>query len=99
MFLKVLSKKNTKEVLYLLEKNEELYFSQILNETGAFKSNLSNLINELIDFGLISKREEAEELKQQKIPKVYYKLTNIGKEALKIYEIEENLEKLKTNNE
>ena len=92
MILKLLAKKHVREILKLLNEHEYLNFGQILREININQSNLSKLLNELVDAGLLEKWEEKE---GYKLPKAYYKITDEGKNALIIYEIEENLKNLK----
>jgi len=92
MLLKLLSKKRVKEILTLLDKHGEMYFAQINEHIPISKSTLSVLLNELVLAGLLEKREGTD---KQKLPKTYYKLTDFGKTALILYEIEEKLEKLR----
>ncbi|BAP60613.1 ArsR family transcriptional regulator [Methanococcus maripaludis] len=98
MFLKVLSEKYSKEILLLLNDNEELYFNQIQKEIDVYKSNLSRTLNKLLEAGLIDKREEMQSPKR-KVAKSYYKLTDLGRRSLKFYELENELLKIKNNEE
>jgi DNA-binding HxlR family transcriptional regulator len=94
MFLKILSKSNAKEILMLLNEYGELYFGQIHKELGKPKSNLSRVISELQEEGLVNKRTEETD-DDGRIPKNYYSLTNLGKIAIEIYEKEDRMLKEK----
>ena len=83
--LKLLAKKHVKEILELLNENEELYFGQILREININQSNLSKLLNELVKAGLVEKWEEKE---GYKLPKSYYKITKKGQQALVFYNLD-----------
>jgi len=93
MILKLLSKKNTKEIIELMYKNDELYFSQFLQELGLNHNTISRVLNELIDLEMVSKREE--DTGSHKLSKTYYKLTEKGKKVLIFYELESAFEDLK----
>lgn len=93
MFLKILSKSNAKEILMLLNEFGELYFGQIQKELNKPKSNLSRILSELQENGLVSKRtEESDE--DGRIPKNYYTLTKLGDIAIEIYECENKMEEM-----
>ncbi len=85
IILKLLAKKHVKEILELLNENEELYFGQILREININQSNLSKLLNELVKAGLVEKWEEKE---GHKLPKSYYKITKKGQQALVFYNLD-----------
>ena len=89
--LKVLAKKHTKRVLTTLQKYGELHFWALHRELKIDRSSLSNILKELLEWGLVKKREEYDESK--KFPKSYYSLTNLGKKAIKVYDYIEELEK------
>jgi len=94
MFLKILSKANAKEILLLLNEYEELYFGQIQKELDKPKSNLSRVISELQEEGLVNKRtEEGDD--DGRIPKNYYSITPLGKLAVEIYKKEDQMLELK----
>ncbi|MBA2861023.1 transcriptional regulator [Methanococcus maripaludis] len=88
MILKILSKKHVKEILKTIESHKSIYYGQLKKETGLNSGNLSKLLNELLDFGFITKEEVPTDTK---IINVYYDLTEKGKEALKVYEIIDKL--------
>ncbi len=89
--LKVLAKKHTKRVLTTLQKYGELHFWALHKELRIDRSSLANILKELLEWGLVKKREEYD--KSKKFPKSYYSLTDLGKKALKVYEYIEELEK------
>lgn len=89
MVLKLLSKKHMENILKLLNGGEELYVQQINDEIKINKSNLSQLLQELQDNGFVSKRIDEDTAKN--LPKSYFKLTEKGKRALKVYEMIEEL--------
>jgi len=89
--LKVLAKKHTKRVLTTLQKYGELHFWALHKELRIDRSSLANILKELLEWGLVKKREEYD--KSKKFPKSYYSLTDLGREAIKVYELVEELEK------
>jgi len=91
--LSVIVKKNNRRVLKLLDKFGELYYGELKKTLKIDSTTLSMALNELVDNKLVKRREEPEPSKR--IPKVYYSLTPLGKEALKIYELAEELERKK----
>ena len=91
--LSVIVKKNNRRVLKLLDKFGELYYGELKKALKIDSTTLSMALNELVDNKLIKRREEPEPSKR--IPKVYYSLTSLGKEALEIYELAEELERKK----
>ncbi|MBB6497563.1 MarR family transcriptional regulator [Methanococcus maripaludis] len=93
MILKVLSKKNMKEILELLYKHDELYFSQFLQKLGLNHNTISRVLNELIDLEMVSKRED--DTGGHKLSKTYYKITEKGKKVIIFYELESVFEDLK----
>ena len=92
----ILSKKYAKEVILLLDGEDELYFTQLQKLTGAYKSNLSKLLKYLEGLGVISRRFEDESYLKKGVPRVYFKLTPKGKKIAKLLkkidELEEELE-------
>ncbi|MBA2852989.1 DNA-binding HxlR family transcriptional regulator [Methanococcus maripaludis] len=97
MFLKVLSEKYSKEILLLLNENDELYFNQIQKEIDVYKSNLSRTLNKLLEARLIDKKEEIGS--NRKVAKSYYKLTELGRRSLKFYDLENELLNMKNAEE
>ncbi|MBP2173071.1 ArsR family transcriptional regulator [Methanococcus voltae] len=89
MLLKILTKKSVKEILYLINDNEEMYWGQIQELLGVDGSNLSKVLSLLVKNGILSKRRI---LKGDSMPYSYFKLTKKGKTALKLYEIGELLD-------
>ncbi|MBP2143821.1 DNA-binding HxlR family transcriptional regulator [Methanococcus voltae] len=89
MYLKILSKKYVKEILYSLTKSDIDYseFKEMFPETS--KSALSRLLTELTDYKLIDKIMIPDSKYQ--IPSKKFKITPLGLEALKIYELNEKL--------
>jgi len=92
MSLKLLAKKHADRVLSYLKEHGESHFGQIKTDLNIEQSTLSKLLTELVEEDYLSKREEKE---GYKLPKTYYKLTDIGNNALKIYFEYEKLEKMK----
>ncbi|MBM7408408.1 MarR family transcriptional regulator [Methanococcus maripaludis] len=88
MLLKLLTKKNVKEILLLLKKEDELQFSDIQSILELHKGNLSTTLKELEKEGIVSRREERED---KRIPKAYFKLTEYGLKILSIYDLEDKL--------
>ncbi|MBB6402453.1 DNA-binding HxlR family transcriptional regulator [Methanococcus maripaludis] len=93
MTLKILAKKHVDRILRYLNEYGECYFGQIKSELEIDQSSLSTLLTELVNEEYISKREEQE---GYKLPKSYYKLTELGKYSLIIYEEFENMQKMKS---
>jgi len=92
--LKVIAKPNSKKVLLLLNEKGSLNFGQILKETKLSKSSLSDTLKELHSYNLINIKEEKID---DRIPRKIYSLTERGKKALIIYQLEKELENLKEN--
>ncbi|WP_232210830.1 winged helix-turn-helix domain-containing protein [Methanothermococcus okinawensis] len=92
--IKLLAKKHIKEILELLNKNEEMYFGQILRIININQSNLSKLLNELVNAGLVEKWEEKE---GYKLPKSYYKITKKGRQALIFYKLDDKFKDIPDN--
>lgn len=80
----------------MLDKEEEMYFTELMNALEAHRGNIGRLLAELVEEGLLQKREDDQDSK--KLSKTYYSLTKYGKLALKIYELESKIEKEKTTN-
>ncbi|MBP2144152.1 DNA-binding HxlR family transcriptional regulator [Methanococcus voltae] len=81
--IKLLARKNVRKILDILEQERELYFREISKNTGINTGNLSEDLNKLYYKGLVSKRSEDIE---KNLPKVYYSITDLGKDALSIYQ-------------
>ncbi|MBA2858729.1 DNA-binding HxlR family transcriptional regulator [Methanococcus maripaludis] len=90
--LKTLSKKKADEVLFLLKEHEELYFNEIQKGTNLNPSNLTLLLNNLLEEGFIQKRKEEKDVN---LPKAYYSLTELGLMSLIIFEDVKKLEEFK----
>ena len=90
MIIKVLAKKHTKEILELLNKRN-MYFSEIQKTLKINSKILTNILNELIEAGLVEKWEVDT---GQKLPKSYYGITPKGRSALLIYKLGEVVDKL-----
>ena len=86
----ILSKKYAEEVILLLDREDELYFTQLQKLTGAYKSNLSKLLSELEECELIESREVRV---NKRFPKKYYKLTDKGIKTIKLCHELEKIEK------
>jgi DNA-binding HxlR family transcriptional regulator len=89
----ILSKKYAKEVILLLDGEDELYFTQLQKLTGAYKSNLSKLLKYLEGLNVISRRFEDESYLKKGVPRVYFKLTPRGKKIAKLLKKIDELEK------
>jgi len=89
----ILSKKYAKEVILLLDREDELYFTQLQKLTGAYKSNLSKLLKYLEELGVISRRFEDESYLKKGVPRVYFRLTLKGKKIAKLLKKIDELEK------
>ncbi|MBA2841283.1 DNA-binding HxlR family transcriptional regulator [Methanococcus maripaludis] len=89
MILKLINKKHVKEILYLLNSADELYFAEICkNIPEAHNGSINRTLQELYDFKMVSKREEG----TTKLSKTFYSISILGMESLKFYELEEKLE-------
>lgn len=87
--VKAINQKNVKEILLLLNKEEELQFSEIQSILELHKGNLSTTLKELEQEDIVSRREERED---KRIPKAYFKLTEFGKKIMCVYELEDKLQ-------
>jgi len=94
MLLKILSKDYTKKLLELLNKNKEVSYGELENNLQISSSTLSKILKELQEQNLITYKKVAE---TKRIPKKYYSLTEKGKKAILIYELEDKIEHLKSN--
>ena len=92
IMLQIISKKNNKEILKLLAKYKELHYGALKRYSTLSSRSLSNALNELVENNLIKKRDEPFDKSTKRIPKTFYSLTPLGKKALKIYELAEQLE-------
>jgi len=92
MILKLLAKKYVREILEMIEENEELYFSEIMNNLDTHQGSVGRLLSEMVEYDLLSKREDEE---GKKLNKTYYSITEHGKLALKIYEYSDKLENIR----
>ena len=95
MLRRVLFKKYVDEVLNLLDRKGELFFGQILKETGINPSNLTSLLKELQSEELIENVEKRDY--EGGRVKSYYSLTPKGKKALLILKIIDKLDNLEDN--
>ena len=89
----ILSKKYAEEVILLLDREDELYFTQLQKLTGAYKSNLSKLLKYLEELGVVSRRFKNESYLKKGVPRVYFKLTLKGKKIAKLLRKIEEFEK------
>jgi DNA-binding HxlR family transcriptional regulator len=89
----ILSKKYAEEVILLLDREDELYFTQLQKLTGAYKSNLSKLLKYLEELGVVSRRFKNESYLKKGVPRVYFKLTLKGKKIAKLLKKIEEFEK------
>ena len=94
MLLKLLTKKNVKEILLLLNSEGELQFSDIQSTLELHKGNLSTTLKELENENVVLRREKRED---KRIPKAYFKLSEFGRKILCIYELEEKLQSEKNS--
>ncbi|MBB6401923.1 DNA-binding HxlR family transcriptional regulator [Methanococcus maripaludis] len=90
MILKTLSKSNVKEVLEVIKGHEKTHFAYIKKETGLPSSNLTRILKELVDTGLVENEREL----QGRMEISFYLLTEAGLESLAVYDFEEKIEKL-----
>ena len=77
----------------LLDREDELYFTQLQKLTGAYKSNLSKLLKYLEELGVVSRRFKNESYLKKGVPRVYFKLTLKGKKIAKLLKKIEEFEK------
>ena len=78
--------------MLLLAKFDKLHFGALKKKSKIEGKSLTNALNELLGEGLIQKEYEDP---TKRTAKVYYSLTPLGKEALKIYKLAEELERKK----
>ncbi|MBA2841281.1 DNA-binding HxlR family transcriptional regulator [Methanococcus maripaludis] len=90
MILKTLSKSNVKEVLEVLKKHEKTHFANLKKETDLPSSNLTRILKELVDTGLVENEREL----QGRMEISFYLLTEAGLESLNVYDFEKKIEKL-----
>jgi len=89
MILKIITKKHVEEILKLLNGINELYFAEICNNIpDAHKGSINRTLQELCDFKILSKREEG----TAKLSKTFYSITELGKDSLKLYSLEKEIE-------
>ncbi|MBA2853492.1 DNA-binding HxlR family transcriptional regulator [Methanococcus maripaludis] len=89
MIFKVLAKKFVREILEMLENVDEMYFSEIMNKLNTHQGTVGRVLGELVDYNLLSKREDEE---GKKLNKTYYSITDDGREALEFYEYADRME-------
>ena len=88
--LKIVSKKNNRLVLKLLNKYNKLHYSAIKKELRIYDKLLNNALDELVNAGLVKKEVENPNIRTSR---VFYSLTEFGKEAIKVYDYVGCLEK------
>ena len=90
----ILGKKYTKEILLVLGEYGSLHYRAIINLTKCPHGTLSDRLNELEKAGLIitSKKKGGPGL-----PFKFCKLTELGKKAIVVYKICDDLKKLEKN--
>ncbi|XRO75237.1 winged helix-turn-helix transcriptional regulator [Methanocaldococcus sp. 28A] len=82
--IKLLAKKHVKEILQYLAIHGEVHFGQLHKDLQIHKGTLGNVLEELVNAGILNKRrEDAGNL----LPKTYYSLTDFGKRVLIVYEL------------
>ncbi|WP_292459329.1 MarR family transcriptional regulator [Methanothermococcus sp.] len=94
MLFRLLSKKYVKDIIQILNTKGEIGFSELKSKLNVDKSYLSRLLCELEDNQIISRKEI---IMDRRIPRSYFKLTPLGKKIIQLYELEEKLEKEKSN--
>jgi len=77
--IKILAKKHVKEILQYLDNYDEVHFGQIHRDLKIHKGTLSEILDDLVDVGLLTKRRENSE---SLLPKTYYSLTDYGRKVL-----------------
>lgn len=90
MLIETLGKKHVREILDLLNFHERIYFGEICEHVAINKGNLSKILNLLVNLGILKKEEEEE---GKKLNKTYYSLTDFGKEAYSLYNVEKEIER------
>jgi DNA-binding HxlR family transcriptional regulator len=93
--LKIISKKNNKLVLELLSKYDALHYSAIKKKLKIYDKLLNNALDELVNAGLVEKEIENPNIRTSK---VFYSLTDFGREAVKVYDFVRCLEKKREPN-
>jgi len=89
-FLKILSKKNNYLVMKFLLNFGKSYFKEIKKGLKIDGKVANRALDELVEAGLVEKEIEDP---TKRTSKVYYSLTDLGREAIKVYELVEKLEK------
>ncbi|MCS3900855.1 winged helix-turn-helix domain-containing protein [Methanococcus voltae] len=92
--LKLISKKHVKEILKCINEGE-IHFNAIKKKLNINSRNLSELLNGLLEQGLICKRWEDKDIL---VPKAYYSISKKGKEVLKVYGQINKIENLDNTN-
>ncbi|ADC69785.1 transcriptional regulator, HxlR family [Methanocaldococcus sp. FS406-22] len=77
--IKLLAKKHVKEILQYLDTYGEVHFGQLHKDLGIHKGTLGNVLEELVDAGLLNKRREDT---GTLLPRTYYSLTDFGRKVL-----------------
>jgi len=77
--IKLLAKKHVKDILQYLDNYGEVHFGQMHKDLKIHKGTLSDVLDDLVDAGLLVKRREDSE---SLLPKTYYRLTDYGKKVL-----------------
>ncbi|WP_456417063.1 helix-turn-helix transcriptional regulator [Methanocaldococcus sp.] len=82
--IKLLAKKHVKEILQYLSIHGEVHFGQLHKDLQIHKGTLGNVLEELVDSGILNKRREDT---GTLLPKTYYSLTDFGKRVLMVYKL------------
>ena len=88
--LKILSKKNNYLIMKFLLDFGKSYFKEIRKGLRIDSKIAHRALDELVNAGLVEKEVEDP---TKRTSKVYYSLTDLGREAIKVYELVEELEK------
>jgi len=88
--ISILGKKYVKEILTTLDKYGPLRLGQLKKLSGCPEGTITRRINELEEAGLVKTYEKKRGFA---LPQKICKMTNLGKKALVLYEIDEELTK------
>ena len=90
MYLKILSRKHVKEILEIIEKHGSIHFGDLKKKSNINVGNLSKLLNILLDYNLITKTAVPTDTK---IVKTYYSITDMGKNAMRVFKLIDELDR------
>jgi len=90
----LLGKRYVKEILRVLDEHGPLNYGRLKKLSGCPDGTLTHRLNELEEAGLVKTYEKKS---RYRLPQRICKITNLGKKALVLYEIDEELTQLGEN--